>query len=215
MRIPDFIDLSLMDFERSKLPEKNPELKYLLEEYHDGILLFNLTEDVVWQKAIEDSAGLEKFYSELPEKYEWDKRIAISKYTYTDSLLISPLLKVAKIKTKKNLSTEQISAQICIKEDTNCLKIQEIKYEKGDNALADSLTWKKGSYLSSKDENNYVLFFVDAILNAQTKNLADARGLYTADYQSFLEKKWIEKLRNKYTIDINNEVLEEIKSDYK
>ncbi len=213
LQIPDFINSNLMAYKRDKLPEKHPELKHLLEEYHDGILLFNLTEDEVWQKAIEDSAGLEKFYNDLPEKYSWNERIAITKYAYTDSSLIKPLLKIAKMKTRKNLNKEQINAQICNQEDANCVKIEDRKYEKGDNALADSLTWKKGSYLTSKDKYSYVLYFVNEVLPAQTKKLNTARGLYTADYQSFLEKQWIQKLRNKYSIEINEEVLEKIRQE--
>ncbi len=213
--LKEFVNISLMDYEKSKLPEKYPDLKYLLEEYHDGILLFNLTEDEVWQRAIDDSAGIEKFYNELPEKYSWDERIAITKYSYTDSLLINPLLVIAKNKTKKNLSNEEIAKKICKEDNAKCIQIKDIKYEKGDNALADSIEWKKGEYIVSKDKNNFVLYYVNEILPAQTKTLEDARGLYTADYQSLLEKQWLEKLKNKYPIEFNEEVMDEIRSEYK
>ncbi len=210
--ITNFANEEVLNYERDLLPSMHSDLKYLLEEYHDGILLFNLTEDIVWQKAIEDSLGLKKFYNELPEKYSWEERISISKYTYADSSLIQALLKTAKVKAKKNLSAEQISFQICPQDSVPCLKVVEMKYEKGDNAVADSLTWKKGSYLTSRNKDKHVLYYVDAILPAQTKQLNDARGLYTADYQSFLEKQWIEELRNKYTIKIDEEILNDIKS---
>lgn len=213
--LPEFIDNSVIDYERDKLPEKYPELKYLLEEYHDGILLFNLTEDEVWQKAIDDSVGIEKFYNELSEKYSWDERISITKYSYTDSLLIDPLLEVAKTKTKKDLSSKDIISKLCTEDDANCMKITDSKYEKGDNALVDSIPWKKGEYIVSKDKYNFVLYYVNEILPAQEKTLDDARGLYTADYQSLLEDQWVEKLRNKYSIEFNEEVMDEIRSEYK
>jgi len=212
-RVPEFIETNLIEYERSKLPEKYPELKYLLEEYHDGILLFNLTENEVWTKAIEDTTGLEKFYEQLPEKYSWDERVSITKYSYTDSLLTTPLLKLAKAKNKKKLTADQIITQICTDNIPNCIKIEEVKYEKGDNSLIDAMAWKKGEYLASKDKYNYVLYYVNGILPAQIKKLDDARGLYTADYQSFLEKEWVEKLRTKYAIEINEELLEKIKSE--
>ncbi len=78
--------------------------------------------------------------------------------------------------------------------------------------MADSLKWKKGAYLASKDKYNFALYYVDDILPAQIKKLSDARGLYTADYQTVLEEKWIEKLRSKYTIEINEEVLEDLRN---
>ncbi|MGD2036002.1 MAG: peptidylprolyl isomerase, partial [Bacteroidales bacterium] len=144
-QVTDFTENTLKDYERSRIPEKNPDLKHLLEEYHDGILLFNLTEDEVWQKAIEDTAGLEKYYNELPEKYSWDERIAITKYVYSDSSMITPLLKLARLKTKKKLTRQQISSKICDESHPECVEIREMKYEKGDNAITDSIDWKKGS----------------------------------------------------------------------
>lgn len=208
-----FIDEAIIDYEQAQLPEKYPEYKNLLEEYHDGILLFNLTEDKVWHKAIEDSTGLENYFNSLPEKYHWEERIVITKYTYSDSTLITPLLKVSKSRAKKGWDKEKVSSIICPQDSVPCISFTEIKYEKGDNAVADSLTWKKGSYLTSRDGDNFILYYVDAVLPVQEKNLTDARGLYTADYQTFLEEKWIEELRNKYTIVVNEEVLNSLKKE--
>jgi peptidyl-prolyl cis-trans isomerase SurA len=210
-RTQKYIEEEIIAYEQSKLPEKYPDYKNLLAEYHDGILLFNLTEDKVWHKAIEDSAGLENFYNSLPEKYKWEERIVITKYSYTDSTLITPLLKVAKSRAKKGLDAEKVSDIICPQDSLPCISFTESKYEKGDNAVADSLTWKKGAYLSTRDADKFVLYYVDATLPEQEKNLTDARGLYTADYQAYLEKQWIQELRNKYTIVVNEEVLNALK----
>lgn len=209
-RVNKYMDDEILAYEQSKLPEKYPEYKNLLEEYHDGILLFNLTEDKVWHRAIEDSAGLENFYNALPEKYQWEKRIAITKYSYSDSALITPLVKVAKSRAKKSLNNVEVSAIICPQDTLPCIRFSELKYERGDNSVADSLTWKKGTYLSTRDGEKHVLYYVDAILPVKEKDLTDARGLYTADYQTFLEEKWIEELRNKYTIVLNEELLNEL-----
>ncbi len=212
-RLTSFIEEKLYDYEMSQLPRKYPEYRNLLEEYHDGILLFNLTEDKVWKYAVDDSAGLQNYYNSLPEKYSWGERLAITKYTYKDSLLTSKLLKLAKKRTKSGMSATELSKALCPQDTIPCVSFIEQKYEKGDNAMADSMSWKKGSYLLSKDKNNIILFYADAILPAQEKTLKDARGLYTADYQTYLEKEWIGELRNKYTIEINKEVLDQVRAE--
>jgi peptidyl-prolyl cis-trans isomerase SurA len=214
-RFNDYIEKEVIAYEEERLPLKYPELRYLLEEYHDGILLFNLTEDVVWKKAIDDTAGLKSFYDQLPEKYSWGQRIVLTKYSYSDSTKLDALLKLAKKNSKGTVKAEEFSAKLCPTDSLPCVSITELKYEKGDNSLADSITWKPGSYLPTKDGNKFVLFYVKQILQPQTKFLTDAKGLYTADYQNYLEKNWINLLRNKYNIQINNEVLEGIKKEQK
>lgn len=209
-RIQKQSDKVVLNYELAKLPSKYPEYKYLLDEYHDGILLFNLTEDKVWRKAVEDSTGLEAFYEGLPEKHKWEDRISISKYVFADSLISNTLLKVAKKRLKKGLSVGDISLQVCGQDTLPCIQIEELKFEKGDNALADGMKWKKGSYLLSKDKENHILYFVEAVIPSQIKELNDARGLYTADYQTYLEKEWVADLRDKYSIQVINEVLNKI-----
>jgi peptidyl-prolyl cis-trans isomerase SurA len=212
-RVLKYMEDEIIAYEQSKLPEKYPDYKHLLEEYHDGILLFNLTEEKVWHKAIEDTAGLENFFNTLPEKYKWEERIAVTKYSYSDSALIAPLLKVAKSRAKKGQDIERVSEIVCPGDSIPCVSFTVSKYERGDNAVADSLTWKKGTYLPTQDGEKYVVYYVDAVLPEQEKGLTDARGLYTADYQSYLENQWIEELRSKYTIVVNEDALSRLKEE--
>lgn len=213
MEANNYINNKIKDYETAQLPYKYPDYKYLLEEYHDGILLFNLTEDMVWRKAVEDSAGLKKFYNELPEKYQWESRIVLTKYSYSDSLLTPKLIKAAKSRLKKGLTAADISGIICPQDSLPCLKFIELKYERGDNAVADSIPWKRKAYILSRDKDAFILYYVDEILPPQIKTLNDARGLYTADYQTYLEKLWIEELRARHTVEINEEAFNEIKKN--
>ena len=209
----NYSNKKIKNYEINQLPNKYPDYKYLLEEYHDGILLFNLTEDMVWRKAVEDSVGLQKFYNELSEKYKWDSRVLITKYSYKDSTLTETLIKAAKSRRKKGLTAMDVSKILCPQDTVPCISFVELKYEKGDNAIADSIPWKPKANLVSHDKNNIILYYVEAILPPQTKELNDARGLYTADYQTYLEKLWIDKLRAKHSININEAVLNEIKKE--
>ena len=65
----EFVEASVVNFEKSTLEDKYPDLRYLMQEYHDGILLFNLTDSVIWSKAIKDTAGLREFYNNNKSKY--------------------------------------------------------------------------------------------------------------------------------------------------
>jgi peptidyl-prolyl cis-trans isomerase SurA len=212
-RLMNYIDDELDNYEMNQLPKRYPDYKNLLEEYHDGILLFNLTEDKVWKKAVDDSTGLQRFYDSLPVKYEWGTRLALTKYTYKDSTLTDLLINLARKRAKAGTNAEELSKKLCPDDSVPCVSFVELKYERGDNSVADSMEWKKGSHLVSKDKDNTVLYYVDAVLPKQLKTLKDARGLYTADYQSYLEKKWIQELRKKYTIKINEDVLAEVRSE--
>jgi len=212
-KVMDYTDECVLNYEIAQLPQKYLDYRYILEEYHDGILLFNLTEDMVWRKAVEDSIGLEKFYNELPEKYQWEPRIALTKYSYTDSTLTKALIKVAGSRIKKGMTAQDISDRLCPGDSIYCISFVELKYEKGDNAIADSIPWKTKTHLVTRDKDNFVLYYVDALLPQQTKLLSDARGLYTADYQSYLEKLWIDDLRAKYAITVNEDLLNEIKKE--
>lgn len=203
----------IMSYGKEQLPSKYPDYKNLLEEYHDGILLFNLTEDKVWKKAVQDSAGLQKFYDQMTNKYKWKERVKLSKYTYSDSTLTAELLKLAKKRSKTGASGKDLSLKLCPKDTVPCLNVKEVTFEKGENAIADSITWKKGAYWSTKNKGKNVLYYVDDLLPVQIKKLNEARGLYTADYQTYLEKKWVDSLRKKYDIKVNQDVLQQIKKE--
>jgi peptidyl-prolyl cis-trans isomerase SurA len=213
--IDNFSRAKVLEYEKEQLPSKYPELKNLLDEYHDGILLFNLTEDKVWKKAVEDTIGLENYYNQLSEKYYWEPRVKTAKYIYTDSSLTETLLSLAKKRTEEGDTTGQLIALLCPKDAIPCISLTELKYEKNDNSIADSINWSPGAYLTSKINDKYILYYVERILPVEIKNLKEARGLYIADYQSYLEKQWIQELRNKYTIIIDKKVLKKIKQNEK
>ncbi|HEX8350530.1 MAG TPA: peptidylprolyl isomerase, partial [Hymenobacter sp.] len=70
-----YVDQSLTEYEKSNLENKHEDYRMLVKEYRDGILLFQLMDEKVWSKAIEDSTGLQKFFSENQSKYQWEPRV--------------------------------------------------------------------------------------------------------------------------------------------
>lgn len=203
-----FVNETLLAYEDSRLESKYPDFKMLVKEYRDGILLFELTDQKIWSKAVKDTTGLEAFYNQNKGNYMWDQRLDATVYTLesTDDKLIAGLRKAI----SGGLTDTELLTQFNT-DTTSLLTIDHRKYQKGDNELIDSLEWKPGLAPESIDEGKVTLVNIHALLNPEPKKLNEARGLITADYQNYLEQEWIRELRARYPFKVNEEVLSSIK----
>jgi peptidyl-prolyl cis-trans isomerase SurA len=212
-----FVEQQVLQYEEDQLPGKYPEFRNLVQEYHDGILLFDLTDRMVWSKAVEDSAGLEAFFDENRNNYKWEKRMDATVYTCRDedvARFAKGLLEnqKKKKKTKKPGPADIQSKTIAGFADNSCITFENRKLEKGDNDLADKMDWNQDRISGIQTEKGKAVFLVNnKILKPEPKQLEECRGLVTADYQNYLEKKWIESLRAKYPVHVNEELLSRIK----
>lgn len=206
-----YVDESLLAYEESKLPAKYPEYKALLKEYRDGILLFDLTDDKVWSKAVKDTAGLKAFHEKNKEKFMWGKRLDAEIYHVQKDSITEPLKKVLEKKAKKGSpDREEILKTFNANSKLN-LRVESDKYEENDEPLLEKVTWAKGLYGPFAEGDNKVFVLVNEVLEPTPKSLKEARGLVTAEYQNYLEKEWIKELRNKYKFTANRELLKQIK----
>jgi peptidyl-prolyl cis-trans isomerase SurA len=208
-----FEEARILAYEENRLEDKYPEFRNIVQEYHDGILLFDLTDQLVWSKAVEDTAGLEAFYEENRNNYMWEDRA----HTYTiivkDSTLAKDVIKYTRKRAKRNrFDSEKLMDKFC-KDDTtgNCLEVTENKYEKGDNERVDEMKWKAGSVKTYSHNGDKAITLIADILKPSIKKLEDTRGLVIADYQKYLENQWLDELRKKYAIQVNRELLSKIK----
>ena len=201
----------LIECEENKLPEKYPDYKYLLQEYHDGILLFDLTDKMVWSKAIKDTTGLEEFYKKQKSQYMWGKRMEATIYTCRDRDVATRAKNMLGKESGTVLSADQLTETIRKElNDTTCITFTRGKFETGDNEFTDRMDWKKSISDIYEKDGKAVFVANERILKPAQKTLDESRGLVTADYQNFLEKKWIEELRAKYPVNINKELLSKI-----
>ncbi len=197
-----------LEYEDEHLEENYPEFKDLMQEYHDGILLFNLTDDKVWSKAVIDTNGLEQYFNENNGKYIWDERVDATVYEIRDREIVDEVKNI--IATYDNdgdiaLALEKDSSKMNV-------TIKPGLYEKGDNKYVDQINWEDGlsDEINSDVENLTVFVKVRKKLKPEPKKLDEARGLATADYQSYLEQEWIKQLKNKYPVSVNEEVLKKV-----
>jgi peptidyl-prolyl cis-trans isomerase SurA len=204
-----FVNNSLLDYEEKQLPGKYPEYRYLLQEYHDGILLFDLTDKMVWSKAIKDTVGLEEFYKKHKNEYIWNDRMEAVIYTCRDKDVAAL---ARNILTREKDITPDVLAETVRSEvnDSACISYTQGKYEAGDNKFTDGMNWKEEVSGVFNKEGKAVFVVNKGILKPEPKSLDETRGLVTADYQNYLEMKWIEELRKKYPVQVNKELLSKI-----
>jgi peptidyl-prolyl cis-trans isomerase SurA len=207
----DFVKEMVLQYEKDRLDQKYPEFRYLMEEYHDGILLFNITDNMVWSKAVKDTAGLQKYYDLHKKNYKWQTRADVSKYSTADSSLETKIMQYAVQRTAKKLTPKQFNTLVCSQDTLPCVEVADLKLEKGSDPVVDSMEWKKGTLKVYKDKNKTIVACINGILKPQTKLLKESRGLVTADYQNDLEKAWIKELRLKYPVVVDEKVFETVK----
>ncbi len=209
----NFIQEKMKEFYIKYLAETNLEYKYILQEYHDGILLFNIQQEKVWNKAVEDTEGLEKYYQDNKHNHMDVERIDAEIYSYTDDKIANKIVK--KMKKNPELSGEDI----CKKMDSTLTKVKFVetkRYAKKDNEIIDKIFTKIENNQITKDPQIILLNDTKNIVKIKEyaeirpKQLSEIRGLMIAEYQNYLEKLWIEELRKKYEVIINQEVLKTI-----
>lgn len=202
----EFKDNTIVKYADSQLENQFPDFKSLMNEYHDGILLFDLTDKKVWTKAVKDTAGLEGYYELHKSEHMWDVRLDATIFTLSD-LSKEKLL-------KKNLRKQTSDNLVLSKLNTDTIQAVTFirnKFVKGENPLIDTIQWIKGVYGPFTGENNNKMYIrVNQLVQPEAKQLNEVRGIMTSDFQNYLEKQWIQELRSKYSYTVNRDIFESI-----
>ncbi len=190
------------------LEEKYPEFRNLVQEYHDGILLFEVSLKEVWDKAAKDTAGLEAYFKANKKNYTWDKP------HYKGYLVQAKNEKVAKaaesiIKYAKRDSVDKYVESRLNTDSVKFVKVQYGLWEVGRNKLVDRFGFKQRDAYKPNPDYPVVRCVGKKIKAPQTWD--DEKGKVTTDYQDYLEAQWVKALREKYPVVINQEVWEKIK----
>jgi len=197
-----FVNDCVNKYADAQLEIEYPDFKALIKEYHDGILLFDLTDKKVWSKAVKDTVGLQKFYEANKNNYMWESRLDASIITIKDPTIYKPLEKLL----KKGTPEDQILAKFNI-DTVQKVTIEHKKYLKGENMALEGIEWQP-ALIGPRPlaDNEQMLIQVHKVVAPEPKLLNEARGVITADYQNYLEKEWISELRAKYPLKVNREV---------
>lgn len=199
----DYVTDRILGYEQSILKVKYPEYGDLIEEYHDGILLFELMDEVVWTKAVEDSTGLESFFQEHRDDYQWGERVVASIFVSTDSAAAVQVQQYL----EEGLSADSITSLMNQKSELG-VSVKSGTFEKGKNDIVDRVEWTEGVHSVLAVGSNYAVVNIDEVKPAGNKELNECRGAVTSAYQNFLEEKWVEQLHEKFTVIVHEEQLQ-------
>lgn len=205
-----FLKEKVFAYEDANLENKYPEFKTLVQEYHDGILLFSLMEEQVWNKAVEDTTGLNEYYERNKNNYMWNDRVKAIVLTSTDKGNVEEL-------------TAFLSGDVTIDSVRTYLKNGKVKasarfsfYQKGDNINIDAMEWKEGvlNTFESTVDNTTQLIKIVEVRPSEPKTFKEAKGLVTSGYQAELETLWLQQLKEKYPVNVNQKLLKKVKKNY-
>lgn len=189
----------MMALEDSQLESKHADFRNLVREYKEGILLFDLTQEAVWNKAAQDSAGIATHYELIKEQYRWEDRIRATYWVTGDEKLAK---KIAKWTTKGK--SEKV-AELLKNEDALSVAVQNGTYERGDNSVVEALWQQEAGVFDpvALENGSFGVVQIDEFIASAPKELNEIKGLVIASYQDELEKQWVTDLKSKFEVNVN------------
>lgn len=204
--LKQYAESQLLLFEEERLSAKFPPFRDLMNEYNDGILLFELTDQKVWTKAVKDTVGLNAFYQTVKQNYMSNEKAKVTTYTCANQQIADAV--IASI--GKGVPDSKILAKLN-KKNANNLKVDYTIVEKGKGSEMEMMGWETGkNYLLKPDNGGVRIMRITEKLAPSPRPIEEVRGYVVADYQEKLEKAWILALREKYPVKIFYEELKSI-----
>ena len=196
---------SVLDLKTSELSAKDKNLKYLVQEYHDGLLLYEISNRMVWEKAASNEKALAAYFAKNKKKYKWEQpRFKGIAYHVKDAADVAAVKKC--VKGKPFAEWAELLRSAFNADSTVRIRVEKGIFKEGDNPVIDSLAFK----IHAKVEK-VKGFPIDAtfgkILKKGPQEYTDVKELVIADYQDQLEKEWVAELKKKYQYQVNPKVL--------
>ncbi len=202
-------DEDVRTYTDAHLEEKYPEFRHLVKEYHDGILLFDVSLEEVWDKANKDTEGLTNYFKKHKKDYTWTEPHYKGYVIYAkDKVSAKSAAQIV-----KNANPDSVMSYL--NQRVNCDSVTYVKVErglwtKGQNAAVDKYGFKDKAAEYTPAEEFPVVLTVGKVLKAP-QEYTDERAQVTADYQDYLDRQWVAALREKYPVMINQEVFNALK----
>ncbi len=202
------MEMETLEQERIKLADDNVDYRNLVNEYRDGILLFEISQEKVWQRAANDRKGLEAYFKEHKKDYKFDEPRFKGFVVFAPNDSVETAIKDY-LSGLKSFDPLTLGKEVRDKFG-NGVKVERVIAKKGENAITDYLGF--GGPMPDKSKLSYNRFFAfKGKVVDQPEEVDDVRGQVIADYQNALEAKWIKELEKKYPVKINDKVLKTVK----
>jgi len=200
-----YIATTSLEYYRKHLEEYNKEFKSQMQEFKEGNMLFEIMERNVWSKASNDSVGLQKYYSQHKARYKWAASATILLFNCSDAKVAQDAASALRNgKSWKQIAEESDGK---IQSDSGRYELSQVQLPAG-TALSEGLI--SAPYTNSGDYTTSFLKVLKLFPENQLRNFDEARGLVINDYQVYLEEKWIESLKTKYPVRINEDVFQSL-----
>ncbi len=206
----NFTNEQLNQYNNDNLENEFPEFSAVMDEYRDGLLLFDLMDKEIWQRSKNDTTGLKVFYETQKDKHVWKTRVDAEIYSSTNL----DIMRKAFDMIKKNVAAKEIKEKFNTKDDINVM-FYEGFYEEGAESLPKDTKMELGvSEITNKGEY-YFITKVNKVLPPGIKTLEECKGKLVNDYQQYLEQNWVDELKKEFTVKINQDVFEKVKKQIK
>ena len=197
----------LLEAKRLEMESKDSDLRNLIREYHDGLLLYEISNRNVWDKAAQDVAGQTAYFKKNKKKYKWDEpRFKGMAYHVKDQADVKAVKDAV-----KNLPFEEWADKLRKTFNNDSIlriRVEKGLFKKGDNALVDREVFGVDTIVKPLKE-----YPIDAVYGKKLKapkEMSDVKAQVLADYQDMLEKEWVANLRKKYTVWVDENVLKTV-----
>jgi peptidyl-prolyl cis-trans isomerase SurA len=195
-----FFEKSILQFREDNLENENKEFANIIKEYRDGLLLFELMEKEIWNKAAKDTLGLEAYYNDNKSNYQWQDRVEVVIASSADESIVVKARKLM----KKGKTEEEINKALNTGEKQNVIFTKDT-FNTNNGKLPTN-------FKIYKHNEAFHVIDVKEVLPARTKTLEEAKGNIINDYQTVIETNWINDLHKRFKVKINQDVLKAVKA---
>ena len=198
----------LLEQRADSLSAADPEMRYLIKEYHDGLLLYEISNQTIWDKAAKDEDALARYFKKNKKKYTWDqprfKGMAYHVKQQSDVKAVANCVKKLKFDEWNEALRKTFNNDSIIR-----IRVEKGLFKKGDNKLIDREIFKVND-AKVDSVKGYPIDATYGKLIKKPQDYTDVRPLVTADLQDELERQWVADLRKRYSFSVNDEVLKTV-----
>lgn len=202
-----FVEDQLANYYNDNLEKEFPDFANVMDEYRDGLLLFDLMEKEIWAKAKTDTLGLKKFYESNKSNYQWKDRVDANVFSSTNLEVIKKAEKFLEKKKSIEFIKENLNKKGAVD-----IMVKSGIFEIGDPALPKHQNFNVGITEISHEGNYYFITQVNKKLDKGPKKLEETRGRVINDYQQYLEANWVDELKKEFTVKVNQDVFNKVKN---
>lgn len=206
----EFETFELKNYFKERLVDDDKNYAAILNEYRDGLLIFDVMDKNIWQKGKNDSIGIQEYYNKTKQNYQWKQRVDADIYSATSQMSAQQIQKML----GEGKSSEEIKSVLNADQKVNVL-ITPGLFEVDQDELPKNLEIKEGISSIYPINDSFVVINIKQILAPEAKSLDDVRGRVLSNYQNDIEESWMRSLHSKYKVEVNKKTLKRVKKDLK